>query len=60
MTAKSNINAEWHKKHPMPKNPTLDQRVKWHSEHLKNCACRTEFPPKLKIEMKKKGIRIPV
>jgi Imm-5 like putative immunity protein len=34
------INAEWHARHRMPKNPTLDQRVKWHIDHARNCACR--------------------
>lgn len=34
------INAEWHGKNKMPKNPTLDERVKWHLEHSKNCSCR--------------------
>jgi len=23
----------------MPKNPTLDQRVKWHIEHARHCSC---------------------
>lgn len=34
------INAAWHLKHKMPKNPTLDQRIKWHLEHQKHCQCR--------------------
>lgn len=34
------INAEWHSKHKMPKNPTLDQRVKWHLDHARHCSCR--------------------
>lgn len=34
------INAVWHSKNLMPKNPTLDQRVEWHLEHSKNCTCR--------------------
>lgn len=34
------INAEWHAKHKMPKNPSLDQRVKWHMEHARHCSCR--------------------
>jgi hypothetical protein len=47
------INEAWHKKHLMPKNPTLDQRVKWHMEHAKNCGCR-EIPEKLKVEIRKR------
>jgi hypothetical protein len=51
------INKEWHEKNIMPKNPSFEQRVKWHKEHLKNCKCRTEIPAKLKEEMKERGIR---
>jgi hypothetical protein len=51
------INTEWHKQHRMPKNPTLDQRLKWHKEHLKNCNCRP-LTPKLREEFKKQGIKI--
>jgi hypothetical protein len=47
------LNKEWHLKHPMPKNPTLDQRIAWHFEHKKNCACR-DTPEKLKQEMAKR------
>lgn len=35
----SSPNAEWHLKHQLPKNPTLDQRVKWHMEHARRCPC---------------------
>ncbi|HEY5749826.1 MAG TPA: hypothetical protein VIU12_27355 [Chryseolinea sp.] len=24
------LNKEWHEHHPMPKNPTLEQRIQWH------------------------------
>lgn len=40
------VNAEWHGAHPMPKNPTLEQRLEWHLEHQKHCACRP-IPAKL-------------
>lgn len=33
----SKINKEWHLAHPMPKNPTQEQRLKWHLEHSKHC-----------------------
>jgi hypothetical protein len=52
------LNATWHKKHPMPKNPSLQQRIEWHLEHHKNCGCRG-FPAKLKDEMRKLKIKIP-
>jgi hypothetical protein len=51
-----NINKEWHVAHPMPKNPSIEQRIEWHVEHCKNCACR-DIPPKLKVEIKKRNIK---
>lgn len=33
------INTEWHLKHKMPKNPTRDQRIKWHLGHVRYCSC---------------------
>ncbi len=56
----SRINAAWHKTHPMPKNATTDQRIKWHLSHIKNCKCRNDIPSKLKEEMLKRGLAIPV
>jgi len=41
----------------MPKNPTIEQRIKWHLEHIKNCKCRP-IPEKIIEEMKKRGIKI--
>jgi DNA-3-methyladenine glycosylase I len=34
------INARWHDKNPMPVRPTQTDRVLWHIEHQKACACR--------------------
>ena len=34
------INKEWHLKNKMPSKPTLEDRLKWHLEHSKNCTCR--------------------
>ena len=53
------LNKEWHLAHPMPKNPTQQQRIEWHLEHAKNCSC-CEIPAKLKEEMKKLKIKIPL
>lgn len=53
------INAAWHQKNKMPRNPTLQQRIDWHLEHQKNCGCRPGLPAKLKEEMKKQKIKIP-
>jgi len=44
------INAAWHKTHPMPKNPTTEQRIDWHIKHAAHCACR-EIPPSLQKEI---------
>lgn len=34
------INAEWHRAHPMPKNPSDEQRIEWHLAHVEACGCR--------------------
>ena len=56
MNGKSSINAEWHRQHRMPKNPTLEERLHWHLEHMKHCQCRKEIPAGLKAEMNKQGL----
>jgi hypothetical protein len=50
------LNTAWHLANKMPKNPTMEQRITWHLEHLKNCQCRTDIPEKLKEEMGKRGL----
>jgi hypothetical protein len=47
------MNKDWHASNPMPKNPTLQQRIDWHREHQKHCACR-EIPKSLLPYFKKK------
>jgi catechol 2,3-dioxygenase-like lactoylglutathione lyase family enzyme len=37
------INVAWHRRHPMPKERTLQQRVSWHLAHATSCGCR-EIP----------------
>lgn len=49
------INKAWHEKHPMPKNASFEQRVKWHLSHRQHCACRP-IPAKLAQQMREKGI----
>jgi len=49
----SKINKEWHEKNKMPKNPTFEQRVKWHLAHQKNCSCRP-IAGKLAEEMQRR------
>lgn len=51
------INKDWHLANKMPKNPNLDQRVKWHVEHARNCNCR-QLHGKILAEIQKRGIRI--
>ncbi len=47
------INKEWHLKNRMPKNPSLEERIKWHKEHAINCSCRP-IPENLLVEIKKR------
>jgi hypothetical protein len=34
------MNRDWHYKHKMPEKATTNERIQWHLEHAKNCACR--------------------
>jgi len=52
------INAAWHRANPMPKNPTIDQRIAWAVEHAQACGCR-DIPPTLRAEMEARGIVAP-
>ena len=51
------MNAEWHSKNRMPKNPTIDERIKWHLEHVRNCTCRP-LGGKILEEIKKRGLKV--
>lgn len=42
----------------MPKNATLDQRVRWHLEHAVECACR-DIPDRIIAELRKRGVSVP-
>jgi hypothetical protein len=46
------INADWHRKNRMPKNPSDEEKLKWHIGHMANCSCRLPSP-KLMEEIKK-------
>jgi hypothetical protein len=46
------INAEWHGRNRMPRSPTLEQRIAWHTAHQAHCACRP-IPTKLLEQMKR-------
>jgi len=49
------LNREWHLAHPMPPRPTDDQRIAWHREHARQCACRP-IPEKLLGVMRSRGL----
>jgi uncharacterized protein YdhG (YjbR/CyaY superfamily) len=46
------VNSEWHRKHVQPKGASLEERIAWHREHQRRCACRP-IPAKLKAKMKR-------
>jgi hypothetical protein len=46
------LNAAWHARHPMPPKATVEQRITWHLEHAKHCACRP-IPPKLRARIRR-------
>lgn len=47
------INEAWHKAKIMPKNPTLDARIRWNMTHTKHCSC-LPIPPALPAEIEKR------
>jgi hypothetical protein len=49
------INKAWHRTHRMPANATLEQRIQWHLEHSRECACR-KMPASIQMEIKKRGL----
>ncbi|MFH1134225.1 MAG: hypothetical protein V1735_07105 [Nanoarchaeota archaeon] len=52
------INKGWHEKNRMPKNASFEERVRWHLDHNRNCACRPGFPKKLAEKMRRKGMKV--
>jgi len=53
---KMKINREWHQGHPMPKNPSLEDRIHWHIEHARACKCR-EIPDSILKEIRRRKIK---
>jgi hypothetical protein len=47
------LNKEWHLKHKMPENATIDEKIAWHLEHQKNCQCR-DMPDNIKLAIKQR------
>jgi uncharacterized protein YdhG (YjbR/CyaY superfamily) len=46
------MNSDWHKTHVLSRGASLEQRIAWHREHQKRCACRP-IPPKLAKQMRR-------
>jgi uncharacterized damage-inducible protein DinB len=46
------INAKWHAAHRMPRNATIEQRVRWHVAHAAACGCR-EMPAAIRAELQR-------
>jgi uncharacterized protein YdhG (YjbR/CyaY superfamily) len=44
------VKPDWHKNHVLPKSASLEERIAWHRDHQKHCACRP-IPPKLAAQM---------
>jgi len=49
-TSMNTINKEWHVKNKMPQNPTIKERILWHTGHAKHCSCRDSKPHLLKLK----------
>jgi hypothetical protein len=47
------INLAWHALHKLPKEATLNERINWHLEHIKNCSCRTKLHSGIADEIKR-------
>ena len=47
------LNKEWHLANKMPKNPTFEERLLWHEEHIKFCQCR-EMPNNIRHELERR------
>jgi hypothetical protein len=48
------MNKLWHQQNKMPPRPTLEQKINWHREHMKHCACR-EAPKSLQKQIESKS-----
>jgi nicotinate dehydrogenase subunit B len=49
------MNAIWHQRHTMPKNSSLEKRMRWHLAPAKACACRG-IPRLMVAEMRRRGV----
>lgn len=53
------INKDWHKKNPMPRKATSNQKIQWHVDHVRECGCRP-IPPKIIEKMKERKPKLVV
>ena len=53
------INAKWHKANPMPKKSTDNQKIQWHVDHARECACRP-IPKSILAKMKERKPKLVV
>ena len=44
------MNSKWHNEHILPKGASIEERIAWHREHQRRCACRP-MPAKLQTMM---------
>lgn len=51
------LNREWHKTHPMPTYATEPERLAWHLEHAKHCACEP-MPVAAFEELQRRGLNL--
>lgn len=47
------INKTWHENNKMPRNASVEERIRWHLAHQKHCACRP-IPARLMTEIRKR------
>ncbi len=40
MSSGRKVNVKWHAAHPLPESPSMEERVRWHYEHVEACGCR--------------------
>ena len=51
-------NKDLHAKNRMPKNASMEQRIRWHEDHARICGCRP-IPPTVRaaIEDRRRRVR---
>ncbi len=44
------LNRDWHQAHPLPRNASRAERIRWHAAHARHCGCRP-IPGSLKADV---------